>query len=69
MWFGTIAMESTDGLTRGLEFWTLVVQSTFPVSKDTLGRVFNVLGDTIDLEAPLQKDAERRPIQKNANFR
>ncbi|TYK98170.1 F0F1 ATP synthase subunit beta, partial [Streptococcus dysgalactiae] len=37
-----------------------------PVGKETLGRVFNVLGDTIDLEAPFGEDAERQPIHKKA---
>ena len=37
-----------------------------PVGKETLGRVFNVLGDTIDLEAPFTEDAERQPIHKKA---
>ena len=50
----TIAMESTDGLTRGLEVLDTGRPISVPVGKDTLGRVFNVLGDTIDLEAPLQ---------------
>ncbi len=40
----TIAMES-DGLTRGMQFWTQAVQSPYQVKK-LLGRVFNVLGDT-----------------------
>ena len=48
----TIAMESTDGLTRGLEVLDTGRPISVPVGKDTLGRVFNVLGDTIDLEAP-----------------
>lgn len=50
----TIAMESTDGLTRGLEVLDTGRAISVPVGKETLGRVFNVLGETIDLEAPLQ---------------
>lgn len=60
----TIAMESTDGLTRGLEVLDTGRPISVPVGKDTLGRVFNVLGDTIDLEAPFAEDAEREPIHK-----
>ena len=45
----TIAMESTDGLTRGLEVLDTGRPISVPVGKETLGRVFNVLGDTIDL--------------------
>ena len=48
----TIAMESTDGLTRGMEVLDTGRPISVPVGKETLGRVFNVLGDTIDLEAP-----------------
>ncbi|HGD0875518.1 TPA: F0F1 ATP synthase subunit beta, partial [Streptococcus agalactiae] len=48
----TIAMESTDGLTRGLEVLDTGRAISVPVGKDTLGRVFNVLGDAIDLEEP-----------------
>ena len=62
----TIAMESTDGLTRGLEVLDTGRPISVPVGKETLGRVFNVLGDTIDLEAPFGEDAERQPIHKKA---
>ena len=62
----TIAMESTDGLTRGMEVLDTGRPISVPVGKETLGRVFNVLGDTIDLEAPFGEDAERQPIHKKA---
>lgn len=51
----TIAMESTDGLTRGMEVLDTGRPISVPVGDKTLGRVFNVLGDIIDLEEPLQK--------------
>ena len=44
----TIAMESTDGLQRGTEVKDSGGPISVPVGKETLGRVFNVLGDTID---------------------
>lgn len=62
----TIAMESTDGLTRGLEVLDTGKPISVPVGKETLGRVFNVLGETIDLEEPFADDAEREPIHKKA---
>ena len=62
----TIAMESTDGLTRGMEVLDTGRPISVPVGKETLGRVFNVLGDTIDLDAPFAEDAERQPIHKKA---
>ena len=40
----TIAMESTDGLTRGMEVLDTGNAISVPVGKATLGRVFNVLG-------------------------
>ncbi|EKR9302146.1 F0F1 ATP synthase subunit beta [Enterococcus faecalis] len=62
----SIAMESTDGLQRGMEVIDTGKSISVPVGKDTLGRVFNVLGDTIDLEAPFPADAERSGIHKKA---
>ena len=63
----TIAMESTDGLTRGMEVLDTGRPISVPVGKKTLGRVFNVLGDTIDLEESFPSDFEREPIHKKAH--
>ena len=62
----TIAMESTDGLTRGLEVLDTGRPISVPVGKETLGRVFNVLGDAIDGVGEFADDAERSPIHKKA---
>ncbi|MCI1902796.1 F0F1 ATP synthase subunit beta [Enterococcus hirae] len=62
----TIAMESTDGLQRGMEVVDTGAPITVPVGDKTLGRVFNVLGDTIDLEGPFPKDAKRSSIHREA---
>lgn len=43
-----IAMDSTDGLARGMEVTDTGAPISVPVGKDTLGRIFNVLGDAID---------------------
>lgn len=43
-----VAMSSTDGLVRGMEATDLGHPITVPVGAVTLGRVFNVLGNTID---------------------
>src|SRR5699024_2689339 len=65
----TIAMESTDGLQRGMEVVDTGESISVPVGKETLGRVFNVLGDTIDKEAAFPENAARSSIHKNApNF-
>ena len=44
----TIAMGSTDGLKRGIEVENTNEPISVPVGKETLGRLFNVLGETID---------------------
>ncbi|NYN25722.1 F0F1 ATP synthase subunit beta, partial [Salmonella enterica subsp. enterica serovar Typhimurium] len=49
----TIAMASTDGVQRGMEVIDTGSPITVPVGTVTLGRVFNVLGNTIDLDEPL----------------
>jgi F-type H+-transporting ATPase subunit beta len=43
-----IAMDSTDGLARGMEVTDTRSPISVPVGKPTLGRIFNVLGETID---------------------
>ena len=62
----SIAMQSTEGLHRGLEVMNTGAPISVPVGDDTLGRVFNVLGDTIDNKAPFPKDAERHSIHRKA---
>lgn len=64
----TIAMESTDGLTRGMEVLDTGRPISVPVGKETLGRVFNVLGDTIDLDQPFAEDAPRESIHKKPHL-
>jgi F-type H+/Na+-transporting ATPase subunit beta len=44
----TVAMDSTDGLARGMEVTNTGAPISVPVGKNTLGRIFNVLGDAID---------------------
>ncbi len=60
----TIAMDSTDGLARGMEVEALGGPISVPVGKETLGRVFNVLGDPIDNKGEIK--AERHPIHREA---
>ncbi|MCD7034661.1 F0F1 ATP synthase subunit beta [Metabacillus sp. GX 13764] len=62
----TIAMASTDGLTRGAEVLDTGAPISVPVGDITLGRVFNVLGENIDLDEPLQGDIRRDPIHRQA---
>ncbi|MFA5750670.1 MAG: F0F1 ATP synthase subunit beta [Candidatus Paceibacterota bacterium] len=44
----TVAMDSTDGLYRGMTVESTGAPISVPVGKETLGRMFNVLGDSID---------------------
>ncbi|PIR96228.1 MAG: F0F1 ATP synthase subunit beta [Candidatus Doudnabacteria bacterium CG10_big_fil_rev_8_21_14_0_10_42_18] len=44
----TVAMSSTDGLKRGVEAMDTGKQISVPVGKETLGRIFNVLGEAVD---------------------
>ncbi|RNB82047.1 F0F1 ATP synthase subunit beta [Brevibacillus fluminis] len=60
-----VAMSSTDGLVRGLEATDLGGPISVPVGAVTLGRVFNVLGEPIDLQE--MGDVSRRdPIHRKA---
>lgn len=61
----TVAMSSTDGLKRGLEVVNTGYPITVPVGPETLGRMFNVTGESIDGKAEL-KDAKRDPIHREA---
>ena len=60
-----VAMDSTDGLARGTEVVDTGVAMTVPVGEQTLGRLINVTGDTIDHGEPLV-DVERWPIHRPA---
>ncbi|MFJ7977750.1 F0F1 ATP synthase subunit beta [Peribacillus sp. NPDC096379] len=62
----TIAMSSTDGLTRGAEAVDTGAPISVPVGDVTLGRVFNVLGENIDLDAPIPVEVRRDPIHRQA---
>lgn len=61
----TVAMDSTDGLARGMEVIDTGAPISVPVGQETLGRMWNVLGDPIDA-----KDASSRthtlPIHRKA---
>src|SRR5450755_1471738 len=61
-----VAMDTTDGLSRGTEVIDTGSPITVPVGKATLGRIFNLLGDPIDLGEPLDDDIERWPIHRDA---
>ena len=58
-----VAMSTTDGLRRGVPVHDTGAPIAVPVGPGTLGRVFNVLGDPIDTDAPVNA-TERRPIHQ-----
>src|SRR5947199_8430560 len=61
-----VAMDSTDGLARGTEVIDTGGPISVPVGEITLGRIFNLLGEPIDLGDDLPDDVERRPIHQEA---
>lgn len=60
-----IAMNSTDGLTRGLDAVDLGHPISVPVGQETLGRIFNILGEPID-EVDAKLPTERWSIHRKA---
>ncbi len=62
----TVAMDSTDGLQRGLPVIATGSPITVPVGEASLGRVFNVLGLAIDNKPEVPDDAPRRSIHAPA---
>ena len=56
-----IALGSTDGVKRGSSITDMGQPITVPVGKETLGRVFNLVGEVIDGRGPIEIK-ERRPI-------
>ncbi len=60
-----IAMGPTDGLMRGMDAVATGAPISVPVGENTLGRIFNVLGEPID-DKPEPADVEYEPIHKAA---
>src|ERR1700689_192900 len=58
-----VALGSTDGLRRGMDCVDTGSSLPVPVGKETLGRVFNLLGETIDNMGPCAATM-RRPIHR-----
>ncbi|MBT3817048.1 MAG: F0F1 ATP synthase subunit beta [Candidatus Magasanikbacteria bacterium] len=61
----TVAMDATDGLSRGQEVEDTGAPISVPVGKCTLGRMFNVVGDPID-EKPAPKPEKKYSIHRKA---
>jgi len=64
-----IAMESTDGLKRGMEVRDLGEPISVPVGEQTLGRIFDLLGRPLDGKGEVEEPQKRNPIHANSpNF-
>jgi F-type H+-transporting ATPase subunit beta len=61
-----VALASTDGLQRGAEITDTGAPVMMPTGSETLGRIFSVLGETIDNGAPVSAECPRRPIHRSA---
>src|SRR5690606_8698124 len=61
----TIAMGSTEGLSRGLSVQGTGAPVSVPVGAETLGRIMDVLGNPIDERGPIG-EKERMPIHRKA---
>ena len=55
-WVRCVAMDSTDGLPRGISAYSTGAPIMVPVGENTLGRVFNVLGEPVDKKGPVHTD-------------
>ncbi len=62
-WVRCLALSSTDGLERGAEAIDTGAALTVPVGRETLGRLFNVMGEPLDNLGPV-KAKERWPIHR-----
>ena len=65
-WARCLALGPTEGLSRGVEVLDTGAPVSVPVGKDSLGRLFNVIGDPIDDGEPINKEAIRWPIHRKA---
>src|SRR2546426_7768603 len=63
-WVRAVSMAATDGLRRGMEAISIGGPITVPVGEETLGRLFNVVGDPIDGKGPV-KGVRRDPIHRD----
>jgi F-type H+/Na+-transporting ATPase subunit beta len=60
-----VAMDSTDGLSRGVDVVDLGGPISVPVGEQTLGRLWNVIGEPIDKKDPPRDGVERWPIHRD----
>src|SRR5574341_685556 len=64
-WVRTVAMDTTDGLQRGMPATATGAPIMVPVGQSTLGRIFNVLGNPVDNKGPVSAETHY-PIHRPA---
>ena len=62
----TIAMDMTEGLTRGTSVTATGAPIQVPVGEEVLGRIFNVIGEPVDEGSPVSNDCPRWSIHREA---
>ena len=62
----TVAMDSTDGLARGVTVYATGASISVPVGEAALGRIFNVLGRPVDGKPAVGSESPRRAIHQKA---
>ena len=65
-WIRAVAMSASDGLKRGMVLNDTGKAISVPVGKQVLGRIFNVTGDLVDENVPLEDPNFRWPIHRAA---
>ena len=63
-WVRAVAMSSSDGLVRGMDVVDQGGPISVPVGPPSLGRIFNVVGDTIDGKGPVGTGGQIYPIHR-----
>src|SRR4051812_27077691 len=63
-WVRAVAMSSTDGLVRGMAAVDMGAPISVPVGEPSLGRIFNVVGQTIDGKGPVGAGGQIYPIHR-----
>ncbi len=63
-----VALGSTDGLTRGMAVTDTGASVSVPVGEEVLGRVFNLLGDPVDKQGPVNAQKRREIHQSPPKF-
>ena len=67
-WVRTVCMGSSEGLKRGIEVVDTGKPISMPVGEGVMGRVFNVVGETVDEQGPIKADQLQSNSSPAAGF-